>query len=282
MADTVTDTTVSHTSGLEGLCISNSARSLRISKDDHGKPLIMLSGENISAFERRREIEEALKGPDLKTDSPNTKIVFDVTKVRAADEVPFAYFVTLTKQSPVELVVTPTQHDKLKSMRLDKLQGPNFQITPVEGVAPSSRDAAPSTHATWSSSLRTPSMKFSLNEDGSKSAGHLSPPSTKGGTTQVLTREGYVEIIPPADILHNDEWILSLGAYVKSLAKDETYRLNLSGAQGAKCAVLAGVLVQISIMRQQHNAPPIEVSLPLPIKEDVMRLCKRAAVLMFV
>lgn len=274
MTDTVTSTAVSHTQGLEGLGISGAASSFRISIDDQGKALITLSDSSVSVQELKAHVALLL--------ASTSKFVFDVSGAASVDKLLLAYIVSLSKQRCVELVTTPQQHQNLVSMRFDKVVGPQFIMTAVESVEPSSRVSAPANNKAWSSSLSTPARKRSWAEEETKPVGPLPPPSTKSGATQVLNLEGYTEIIPPADILLNEESILSLGTYMISLAKTEAYKLNLSGASGAKGPVLAGVLLKICKERQGHDAPPIEVALPQSIKETVTRICKSAVGLTFV
>ncbi len=274
MTETTTNATVSHTAGFEGLHVTSDASSFRVSKDNQGTPIITLSGQSISCQE--------LKSHVATLQSSSNRLVFDVSRVTSVDEIPLTYIVSLLKQSSIELVTTPQQYQKLVSMRFDKLVSPRFTMTTVEGVEPPLPLAASSNHHAWSSSLETPSRERFLQKEAARTAAPPAPPVTKQGTTQVLAREGYVEIIPPTDVLQNDESILTLGTYLRSLEKGETYKLNLSAASGTKGPVLAGVLFQISADRQRHNAPPIEVDLPQAVKEDVMRLCKRATGVTFV
>ncbi len=268
MTETTTNATVSHTAGFQGLHATSGTSAFRISHDSQGAAVITLSGQSISSEELKTHV------PALQSSS--NKLVFDISQVSSVDAIPLPYIVSLSKQGLIELVTTPQQHQKLVSMKLNKLVGPRFMITTVEHDAPSLPVVTPPNHQTWSSSLSTPPRAHAVEKDSTEPAGPVSPPITKLGTTQVFTREGYVEIIPPADVLQNDESILTLGAYLRSLEKVGTYKLNLSAANSAKGSILAGVLFKTCADRQQHNAPPLQVDLPQAIREDVMRLCKRA------
>ncbi len=274
MTDTTTNATVSKAAGFEGLQTTRGTSPFRISKDSQGTPVITLSGQGISRDELMTHV--------VTLQASSNKLVFDISQVTRFDVVPLRSIVSLSEQCLIELMVTPRQHQQLVSMKFDKLVGPQFMMTTVEGDSPSVPVVAPSNRYAWSSPLSTPSRGRAVEKEAPEPAGPVSPPITKLGATQVLPRGEYVEIIPPADILLKEESILTLGTYLKSLEKSQTYTLNLSAAISAKGSVLAGVLFQAANNRIRHDASPIVVALPQAMRDDVIMLCKLATGVTFV
>ncbi len=262
----MTDTVTSARSGpTEGVHLSSSNAPFRITKINPSEAVIKLSDKNIAHEELNHQV--TLLKPEV------VKFIFDMTQVSQYAALFQKVIAPLVREHTVELVTTPEQYQKLLQLNIHKLPG-SIQLTQAstEDVgAQDHKERRPKAY-NWASSLIGPTVP----QETQVKPEHLpAPPSTARGTTEVRKFEGYVEIIPPSDILLNEKSRLALAEYVKSLeTNQEGDKLNLLKAQTESLFQVTTVLLDISAHRQRLKAPPLKVSLPEAVKQQVMNQCR--------